>query len=395
MAHHRSRFILALVIALAASFPSPAQTFRLLYTFTGGTDGGNPWDAPLLHDGMLYGTTWQGGINDYGVIYQLDIHTGAETVLHTFQGGTTDGAKPDAGLTRDAAGNLYGVTDAAGTYNSGTAFQLQPSGNLILSSFTGANGGGPQTTLVGDGHGNYYGGAYFFGPRDNGTLFRMDPAGTITLLLAFNNVDGGGPKFGPLVLRNGDLYGTTFYGGKYNLGTIYRLNLANGKETVLHSFSGPDGAYPVAGLTADSTGNLYGTTTSGGAHEGSNCIGQAPGCGTVFKLANSDTLTTLYSFSGTGDGSGPQGAPSLDSQGNIYGTTNQGGSVVPQVCEFGCATVFKIDPRGNFTVVYTFTNSADGLGMYAGVTIGSDGTLYGSTPGGGAFNNGTIFAIQP
>ena len=254
MAHHRSRFMLALVITLAASFPSPAQTFRLLYTFTGGTDGGNPWDAPLLHDGMLYGTTWQGGINDYGVIYQLDIHTGAETVLHTFQGGTADGAKPDAGLARDAAGNLYGVTDAAGAYNSGTAFQLQPSGNLILSSFTGANG-----------------------------------AGTITLLLAFNNVDGGGPKFGPLVLRDGDPYGTTFYGGKYNLGTIYRLNLASGKETVLHSFSGPDGAYPVAGLNADSAGNLYGTTTSGGAHEGSNCIGQAPGCGTVFKLANSDT----------------------------------------------------------------------------------------------------------
>jgi uncharacterized repeat protein (TIGR03803 family) len=110
-----------------------AQTFKLLYSFTGGADGGNPWAAPLLHDGKLYGTTWTGGANGFGVVYRVDINSGQETVLHTFAGGKTDGASSDAGLICDEAGNLYGVTDQGGASGAGAAFRLKPDGTIVLA----------------------------------------------------------------------------------------------------------------------------------------------------------------------------------------------------------------------------------------------------------------------
>jgi uncharacterized repeat protein (TIGR03803 family) len=123
-------------------------------------------------------------------------------------------------------------------------------------------------------------------------------------------------------------------------------------------------------------------------------VGQAPGCGTVFKLDSSGNYTTIYSFTGGSDGSGPQGFLTLDEQGNIYGTTNGGGFVDSGYCRYGCGTVFKIDTMGAFSTLHAFTGP-DGGGMYAGVVLGPDGTLYGTSPGGGSQLWGTLFALKP
>jgi uncharacterized repeat protein (TIGR03803 family) len=386
--------LLAFTITLFAA-TAQAQTFKLLYSFTGGADGGNPWAAPLLHDGMLYGTTWTAGANNFGVVYRVDIKSGQETVLHAFAGGKTDGASSDAGLIRDEAGNLYGVTDQGGATGAGAVFRLKPDGTIVLASLNARKSGfGPQGTLVRDAEGNLYGTAYFDGPHGDGTVYRVDPAGQVTAVHGFNQTNGAGPKYGPLVLDHGNLYGATFFGGTANLGTIYRVNMATG-ETVLHSFAGgTDGAFPLGGLARDNAGNLYGTTSAGGAHTSSLCVGQAPGCGTVFKLDSSGNYSTIYSFTGGSDGSGPEGFLTVDAQGNIYGTTDGGGYVGGFICSFGCGTIFKIDTTGAFFTLHAFTGS-DGAGMFAGVVPGPDGTLYGTSPWGGANDWGTVFALKP
>jgi uncharacterized repeat protein (TIGR03803 family) len=393
---HVSLLLAAGILAhLYLACQAQAQGFRVVYTFTGGADGANPWDSPLVHEGMLYGTTWLGGVGEQGIVYRVDIKTGQETVLHAFLGGTSDGARPDAGLIRDSSGNLYGAADMGGAFGRGALFQLQPSGAMNLYSLTTVNGQGPQATLVRDNEGNLYGSAYFYGPGGDGTILRLNPAGEISTLVAFHNVNGAGRKFGPLVLRKGQIYGTTFYGGTHNLGTIYKLDLGTGKEDVLYSFTGgADGAYPLGGLAADPAGNLYGTTSAGGAYTNSLCIGQAPGCGAVVKLDASGNLTTLYSFTGGADGSGPGGSLILDSEGNIYGSTNGGGFFNASNCDYGCGGVFEINAAGTFTALYSFKGGADGEGMFGGVALGADGILYGASPYGG-IGRGTLFAINP
>jgi len=319
----------------------------------------HPWDSPLVHEGMLYGTTWLGGMGGERVIFQVDIKTGQETVLHAFLGGTSDGARPDAGLVRDSAGNLYGAADMDGAFGRGALFQLQPSGAMNLYSLTAVNGQGPQATLVRDNQGNSYGSAYFYGPGGDGTILKLDPAGEISTLVAFHNVNGGGPKFGPLVLKKGNFFGTAFYGGTHNLGTIYKLDLGTGKE----------------------------------AYTNSLCIGQAPGCGAVFKLDASGKLTTLYSFTGGADGSGPEGSLIPDSEGDIYGSTNGGGFFNGSNCNYGCGGVFEIDAAATFTALYSFKGGADGEGMFGGAALGADGILYGASPYGGN-GWGTVFAVN-
>jgi uncharacterized repeat protein (TIGR03803 family) len=284
---------------------------------------------------MLYGTTWQGGATGLGVVYQVDIKTGRETVLHNFQGGPAEGARSDAGLIRDAAGNLYGT-------------------------------------------------AYFYGPKGNGAIFKVNTAGHISTLLAFNNSDGGGPKYGPMILRDGYLYGETYYGGSYG-GVVYKFDLATAEETVLYNFTSADFG-PLGGLTMDSAGNLYGATSA--------AICAPPNCGSVFKLDTSGSYTTLHSFSGGSDGSDPLGSLTMDAQGNIYGSTNDGGAV-NSACQNGCGTVFQIDAAGVFTTLYAFTGGADGHGMNSGVAPGPNGILYGASEAGGAYGCGAVFSIQP
>jgi uncharacterized repeat protein (TIGR03803 family) len=304
-------------------------SFRVDYTFTG-EDGGMP-TAAMIQDGAgnLYGTTSSGGSSHLGVVFKLDTDNN-ETVLHTFTG--PDGATPYGSLVRDGSGNLYGTTSAGGSSGLGTVFKIDPSGTeTVLHNFTGnPDGAKPYAGLV------------------------MDPS-------------------------SGNLYGTTEQGGTSNLGTVFGVD-NNGTETVLHSFTGgPDGADPKARLMLDAGGNLYGTTFTGGSSS----------AGTVFELDTTNTESVLYAFTGGSDGGNPFGGVTQDSDGVLYGTTENGGSAMHYGCCKGVA--FSVS-GGSEQVLYTFTGGKDG-GTPASDLILYNGVLYGTTLSGGFSSHGTAFSL--
>jgi uncharacterized repeat protein (TIGR03803 family) len=255
-------------------------TETVLHAFTGGKDGAVPF-ASLIMDkkGNLYGTTVIGGggtacSEGCGTVFKLS-HTGTETVLYSFTGGS-DGGYPFAGLIVDAAGNHYGTTEGGGTYGSGTVFKLAPDGTeTVLHAFNRKNGREPFAGLINDAAGNLYGTTHKGGANGYGTVFKFAPDGTYKVLHAFaGGSDGAHPRAALTQDTAGNLYGTTNSGGSRKKGTIFRL-APDGTETVLYSFTGRSASnYPAASLIKDAAGNLYGTTPNGGAN----------GYGTVFKL---------------------------------------------------------------------------------------------------------------
>jgi len=244
-------------------------------------------------------------------------------------------------------------------------------------------------------NGNFYGTTALGGKSNAGTVFELTSEGTLTSLYSFskNSSDGRTPTVGPLLRdRSGNLYGTTEAGGdlgcvsvspsQKGCGTVFKLS-PEGKETILHSFTGSptDGATPLAGLTADSAGNLYGTTYVGGAGCTDGVVG---GCGTVFKITPAGVETVLYSFTGGADGSIPDYVVLLiDSAGTLYGTTSTGGDLSCTDSRQGCGVVFKIDPSGNETVLYAFTGGKDPEYPFAGLARDASGNLYGTAVAGG------------
>jgi uncharacterized repeat protein (TIGR03803 family) len=206
-------------------------------------------------------------------------------------------------------------------------------------------------------------------PR-TGVVYKLDAAGKFTVLHRFGSgSDGAGPRAGVIRDPAGNLYGTTFYGGGvYDYGTVYQIDAA-GNETVLHSFTGPDGAGPYAGLTRDAEGNLYGTTTGGGAY----------GYGVVFQLDTTGNLTVLYSFTGGEDGAAPFAPVIRDSQGSFYDTTSAGGLGCSNFHPPGCGVVFKPDTAGNLTALHIFNVGLDGGLPLAGLIRDTAGNFYGTT----------------
>jgi uncharacterized repeat protein (TIGR03803 family) len=213
--------------------------------------------------------------------------------------------------------------------------------------------------------------------------------------------DGSVPEAGLIMDGTGNLYGTTagggggtgcFQGASYGCGTVFEIS-SGGSETVLHAFAGGcDGAFLYGGVLSDSQGNLYGTTEGGGT-----CSSDA-GYGTIFKLAPGGAETVLYAFQGASDGSGPVGNLISDKNGNLFGTTEQGGDMTCGA--FGCGVVFEITPTGKESVIHTFQGGADGFGPLAGVIMDSSGNLFGTTDAGGGSANctggcGTVFKIAP
>jgi uncharacterized repeat protein (TIGR03803 family) len=399
---------IALVLATSAATRAQAQTLIVLHSFTNSPDGAFPF-AGLLRDAAsnLYGTTDGGGTFNTGTVFKLDT-SGNETVLYSFKGGS-DGAFPSAGLVMDATGNLYGTTSHGGSggcsFSSGcgTVFKLDAAGNeTVLYSFKGGSDGGvPVAGLIMDAAGNVYGttqnggsgGGCSFGC---GTVFKLDTAGNETVLHSFTGSpgDGGRPVAGLIMDTAGNLYGTTAEGGSgtctvingipvSGCGTVFKLDPA-GNETVLHSFAGgSDGIQALAALIMDQAGNLYGTTELGGSF----------GSGTVFKLDPSGNETVLHTFTGGNDGAAPLFAGLImDTAGNLYGTTQNGGG--SSNCAVGCGTVFKLDTSGNETVLHSFTGSpGDGARPPAGLIMDKTGNLYGTTNGGGASGFGTVFKL--
>lgn len=220
--------------------------------------------------------------------------------------------------------------------------------------------------------------------------FTLASAQTFQVLHTFQGPDGAGPQAAPVIVdRAGDIYGTTDVGGAGNCrsmgcGTAFVLN-KSGKEIALHSFRGPDGAFPEAGLLRDSRGNIFGTTDSGGSESGA-CGGEG-GCGVAFRFSPKGKEVE-YKFQGAPDGDGPQGSLVEDASGNFYGTTEYGG-------EYQFGTVFKIDgTTGKESVLYSFTGGGDG-GFPFGVILDSTGDLYGVAQGGGCCDSGVAFKIDP
>jgi uncharacterized repeat protein (TIGR03803 family) len=328
-------------------------------------------------------------------------------VLYTFAG-QADGGVPAAGLALDGAGNLYGTTEYRGTYDWGVVFKLNSAQQeSVLHSFTGgADGATPRAGLVLDSAGNLYGtalqGGTACGPFSCGVVFKLDTAGNETVLHAFTGTDGGNPEAGLLRDSAGNLYGTTSaFGttaaGGPGYGTVFKLDATTDTESVLYTFTGgADGAQPMAGLVSDSAGNLYGTTQNGG--DFSACINN--GCGVVFKLDPTGKETVLYTFTGGADGRYPSGDLIQDSAGNFYGVTWAGGASCISSGE-GCGVVFKLDPTtGKETVLYTFTGGADGAAPGARLFMDDAGILYGTTPlgpvsGGCGPGCGVVFRLDP
>jgi uncharacterized repeat protein (TIGR03803 family) len=315
------------------------------------------------------------------------------TELYPFNSGgnLSDGGWPEAGVTRDAAGNLYGTTFYGGSgtqcdifYDGcGIVFKLAPNGTeTVLHSFSGAHDGwNPTARLILDAAGDLYGTTAYGGSSGYGTVFEVDAAGNETIVHNFaGGSDGANPNAGLVQDAAGNLYGTTQYGGKgcdgQGCGTVFRIN-ASGQETVLCRLAGgPDGASPLGGVIVDSSGTLYGTTWLGGTH----------GYGTVFRLDSSGNLTVLHSFAGGSDGANPMDAPVLDASGNLYGTTSAGGPY------FG--TVFMVDTSGNESILYSFTGGLDGAYPYAHLLVDASGNLYGTSSQGGVSGTGTVFELS-
>jgi uncharacterized repeat protein (TIGR03803 family) len=256
---------------------TPSGSFTVLYSFTGGSDGQNPNDGLVADEqGNFYGTTGLGGAFGQGVVFKVT-PAGAEEVLYSFTGGS-DGGEPWGRLLRDSQGNLLGTTYADGglQLSFGVVFKLTPAGvESVLHSFTGSDGGHPNGDLIFDSKGNLYGTTPSINHGPHGTVFRVTQEGVFTTLHTFSGSDGFDPRSGVLRDASGNLFGTTFSGGASGDGVAYEL-ASDGVLTVLHNFSGgSDGSFPVGGLVFDQSGNLYGTTAYGGTFND----------GLVFKLA--------------------------------------------------------------------------------------------------------------
>jgi uncharacterized repeat protein (TIGR03803 family) len=368
------------VAAAIGALPARAQTYTVLYSFKGGTtDGRNPEGGLFLDKaGNLYGTTVMAHAPANGTSFKLAT-SGTETITHTFKG-TTNGANPYGGLTRDASGNAYGTTSTGGASNDGTVFKLNSSGVTVLHSFTGSpDGAFPYAGLILDTAGNLYGTTSAGGASNSGAVFKLDTTGKETVLYSFTGGTDGAFPYASL-LRNaaGNLFGTTSAGGitagncfPFGCGVVFMLD-TTGKETVLYSFTGnPDGAFPYAGLITDSAGDLFGTTYNGGSGGCTN------GCGTVFKLDKTGSETVLHDFIGyPTDGAFPFAGVVRDPAGNLYGTTAYGGAS-------DNGMVFELGPTNTETVLYSFTGKADGAVPHAPLVMDPAGHLYGTTYNGG------------
>jgi len=422
-------FCIVCLFCVAAAIAAPAQSvyFTTLASFNG-TNGADP-EAPVIQgaDGNLYGTTDYGGahycgVTPCGTVYKITL-AGTLTSLYSFcsQPGCADGIFPIAGLMQANDGSLYGTTSEGGVdfdgNSFGTVFKITPQGTLTtLYSFCASgppctDGDQPVAGLVQANDGNLYGttlagGLVNGGNGGSGTVFRVTPAGELTTLYDFcsqpNCADGGGLRAGLVQATDGNFYGTTMGGGhdcgenvndSTGCGTVFKIT-PGGILTILHSFDGTDGVQLRASLVQATDGNLYGTTYEGGANYNNYC---PHGCGTVFKITPGGTLTTLYSFcgqSGCPDGTRPCASLVQASDGNFYGTTCGGGN-----SDYGTifGTIFKITSSGTLSTLYRFCSAGypcpDGAGPYGGLVQASDGNFYGTTAGCGAYGYGAVYRL--
>jgi uncharacterized repeat protein (TIGR03803 family) len=375
--------------------PARMFTSEILCSFGNNSSDATAPDGELIQasDGNFYGTTSGGGVNGAGTVFQIT-PAGAETVLHSFAGGPSDGANPDnVRLIQDSDGSFLGTTSKGAGYDQGAIFRLSPEGIVtVLHSFAGApsDGHGPGAGLLQGSDGNFYGTTVYGGTNNLGTVFQLTPAGVYTVLYSFGSGNDVTQPASALVEgSDGNYYGVADAGGTKGEGGLFKVT-PEGVETVLHSFAaffGPiDGSisYPLpAHLLKGSDGNFYGTTVNGGAYGDI----QNNGFGAVFELAPNGVVTILHSFSGPPDGANPMSGLIQGTDGTFYGTTSIGGAD-------GAGTVYEITPEGNESVLYSFAGGpGDGEVPTGNLIEGNDGHLYGTTARGGANGHGTFFRL--
>jgi uncharacterized repeat protein (TIGR03803 family) len=403
-----------LVPVIVTTQSAQAQTFTTLRSFDS-ANGSGP-NAGLVQgtDGNLYGTTENGGTPyDQGTVFRISPDGKFKTV-YNFGAGENPGYYPNAGLIQGTDGNLYGTTHSGGIDFGGTVFKLTLGGKLTtIYEFCSNNTAGPESAGCTDGYqpnaglvqgtdGDFYGTTYYGGATASenetgaGTVFKITSKGVLTTLYSFCSktdcTDGALPNAGLVQATDGNFYGTTNSGGTpvmdTDYGTVFKIT-PEGALTTLHSFSYTDGGQPYGALLQASDGNLYGTTSEGGPNL----------YGTVFKMPLAGTLTTLNSFNNT-DGATPWAGLVQGSDGNLYGTTLEGGSSAN-----GDGTIFQITTSGTLTSLYSFCLKKvcpDGDFPYAGLVQDTNGNFYGTTSGGGKTKGsdcegdacGTVFSLS-
>lgn len=403
MGRSGSQIVIVLAFTLLTGAAWAANTTKQIYSFAGNTDG-EYTDTELVRDsaGNLYGTSVQGGTYGGGTVFQVT-PAGVHTVLYNFTGGA-DGGEPYKGVTLDAQGNLYGtaVTGGGGSCEGGcgVVFELKNSGGVwtqsVIHTFSGAaDGYGPGSPVSIDKSGNVYGTVPTGGKYGMGVVYQLRPSASgwkLRVIHTFTGgTDGGGGSAGSLLIDSaGNLFGACTVGGSLGFGTVYEVSPVQGqwRFTTLYTFKDqPDGALPYGGLVLDKAGNLYGTTYYAGAHD----------FGTVYKLTHSNghwIESVLYSFQGGNDGASPISSLVADASGNFYGTTSDGGA---STC--GCGVIYKMTrgSGGKWTesVVYQFPGSPDPGFAYNGMITDGKGNFYGATVHGGDNNDGAIYQFTP
>lgn len=384
-----------------------AQTFKAIVAFDQ-TNGKDVFGPPIEGtDHNLYGATVFGGAADSGTVYRIT-SKGVHQVLYSFcsQSGCPDGLNP-AWLMQAADGNFYGTTSGGGENGAGTLYKITPGGQFTLlytfcSQANCTDGAEPQEALVQTSDGTFYGTTISGGAYGDGTVFTFSATGGLTTLYSFcaktNCADGSFPFIGLTLANDGNFYGTTAEGGNqnnllcpptYGCGTVFRIT-PSGQLTTLYSFCSQsncnDGSLPQGLLVQGKDGNLYGTTDNGGGENS----------GTLYKISLQGTFTQMHSFCSPQiclDGSDPIAGMIQATDGNLYGTAYLGG-------DGGWGTAFQMTPAGKFTVIHNFDGKADGSYLAASLFQASNGSLFGGTEAGGddscdaPYGCGVVFMIS-
>jgi uncharacterized repeat protein (TIGR03803 family) len=381
--------LIGFALAALGLFVSPdvlhAQvTFSVRHAFTGTTTGKYP-QAPLVQgaDGLIYGTTSQGGANNLGTIFRMAAN-GTVTVLHSFTGNPDGFSDHVATLLPVSDGSFYGTYDEHNG-NPGMVFRMTSAGVVtVLHQFLNVAGSSPDgfspkgpVILAADG--NLYGTTALGGNFGDGTIFRLTPGGTHTKLHDFPGGGGSSYPMGALLQAgDGNFYGTTAYGGASDGGTIFRMT-PGGTVSTLHQFSSST-ARPTGALIQGTDGDLYGTMMFGGTANK----------GAIFRMTLGGTVTVVHELNGTTDGSAPQGALTQATDGNFYGTVRSGSGALT----FG--GIFSLSSDGTYTIVHAFTINPsvnEGYEPFAPLIQATDGFFYGTNLQAGANNFGVLYRM--